>query len=124
MNRIPAHLREQLAKDPEYSRCSLRGYGECDGRITWEHAIIFAGKQVQKRWAIIPLCERHHAVGSHQDAGTMDKKRNEWVALNRAIDAELRELSKANDYIQRRSWLNGRFGKYVPPPIPRHNHNL
>lgn len=112
MNRIPERLRAALAADPAYEQCSLQGYGLCDGRITWEHVFTFAGRQIQKRWAIIPLCERHHAVGRYADAGTMDKNRNQWVAVNRATTAQLRAASKGMDYIRLRSWLNGKFGIY------------
>lgn len=51
----------------------------------------------------------------------MEKKRNVWVALNRATDEELRRHSKAMNYVQLRGYLTGRLGSYVPPPIPKHN---
>lgn len=117
MNNVPAKLRDALAKDPEYKRCALRGYHRCDGRITWEHAIIFAGKQLQARWAIIPLCARGHGVDEYQDAGTIDKQKNHWVALNRATDEELRAISKATNYIHERKRLNEIYGEYVAPPV-------
>jgi hypothetical protein len=59
MHPIPPKLRRDLAADPWYSSCA-RASGECRGRITWEHALMYAGKQVQERFAIIPLCEWHH----------------------------------------------------------------
>lgn len=115
MNRIPEKLRAELAADPEYTRCSLQGYEPCDGRITWEHVFTFAGKQVQERWAIIPLCERHHGVGLYADQGTLNKRRNQWVALNRATDVELKAASKGMDFLRLRSHLNGVFESYSPP---------
>lgn len=108
-----------MTTDPEYARCSLLGYHECGGRITWEHAIIYAGKQVQERWAIIPLCERGHAINTFQDSGTMDKDMNHWVALNRATDETLRSISKAINYQRERDRLNGIYGQYLPPAIPK-----
>lgn len=120
MKRIPEKLKKALASDPEYQRCSLKGLNDaCGGRVTWEHAIIFGSNQVQERWAIIPLCERHHAVGTYQDAGTCDKSRNVWVALNRASDQELLSVSKAVNWIRERDRLNSIYGKYTPPPISK-----
>lgn len=97
---------------PFYHMCALRGYGECEGRITWEHAIIFAARQLNLLWAIVPLCERHHGVGRWMDAGTLDKNRNVWVALNRATEEELRAVSKAKDWLRERARLNAIYGPY------------
>lgn len=117
MNNIPASLRKELAADPEYKRCALSGYHECGGRITWEHTLIHAGKQLQKRFAIIPLCARGHEVDGYQDGHTMNKEMNVWVALNRATDEELESISRAINYIRERARLNTIFGAYVPPKI-------
>lgn len=55
MRKIPQKLRDELAADPYYKTCARKS-GECSGRITWEHAVIYAGRQVNERWAIVPLC--------------------------------------------------------------------
>ncbi len=113
---IPLKQRKEMAAEPYYKICArneaLHDH-ECSGRITWEHAIIYAGKKVQKRWAIIPLCEWAHSVNNHQDGGGMVKKINVWIALNRATDAELKELSKVMNYLEMRSKLNQEYGAYV-----------
>lgn len=107
---------------PEYSRCSLKGIheeliGECSGRITREHAVIFAGKKIQKAWAIIPLCAKHHGVDHYQDAHTeAPKNMRVWVALNRATEEDLAPYGRAG-YCTERDLLNARFGAYLPPPI-------
>lgn len=119
---MSAALRAELEQDPEYTRCALKDIsdilGQCGGRVTREHALIYAGKKIQERWAIIPLCARHHAVDQYQDAGTMVKQRNIWVALNRATDSELAAISKVTDYRWERERLNKEYGPYVPPPVP------
>lgn len=118
MNNIPPTLKKQLLADPEYARCSLLTYHTCGGRITLEHAMIYAGRQIQARWAIIPVCAAGQEVDQFQDAHTMDKDRNRWVALNRATDAELISYRKATpSFIFLRDRLNKQFGPYVPPPI-------
>lgn len=119
MNNVPLKLRKELSGDPEYKICALQQYDNCDGYITWEHAIIYANKQLQERWAIVPLCERHHGVNTYMDAHTLDKDRNIWVALNRATVEELKAISKVIDYIRYRLVLNTRFGVYKSPYIPK-----
>lgn len=118
MNNIPPKLKKELAVDLEYKTCSLTGHDPCDGRITWEHALYFRGRQVQKRFAIIPLCELHHGIGKYLDAGTLLKDLNIWVALNRATDEELKEISKATDYTRMRERLNEKYGVYSPVHKP------
>ena len=115
---IGAKLRKEMAQDPEYLRCSITTLHACRGRITREHAIIVAGKKVQKRWAIIPACAAAHGVDQFQDAGTeVPKAVRRWVALNRATDEELLEYPKAN-LLQERGRLNAQYGIYVPPEVP------
>lgn len=108
--------RSNMAMNPFYEQCAMTGIlGHfCGGGLTWEHAIIFAGKKIQKPWAIIPLCDKAHATGEFQDAGTIEKELNVWIALNMATDEELLEISKAENYIQKRTRLNRIYGVYEP----------
>lgn len=121
-NVMPPALRAEVAANPEICafgtpELQIR-FGSCEGRDTNEHAIIVAGKKVQRFWAIIKCCAKHHGVDFHQDAHTEAPKRaREWVALNRASDEDLMEFPKAN-LIKLRAIRNGEFGKYVPPPVP------
>lgn len=111
---IPMKIRREISIDPLYKTCALFGQEghECGGRITFEHAIMFSGKRYQTKWAIIPLCARGHEVDQFQDAHTMNKELNIWVALNNATDEELRAISKAKDYIFERDRLNKKYGEY------------
>lgn len=101
-----------MAQDPEYKRClraSVLGDHECQadpatGRlIEWEHAIIYAGKQLQEKWAIIPICWH-----THRGPG-LNKRINEMLALNRATDEDLKKISKSTDYIHLRKYLNKKY---------------
>jgi hypothetical protein len=78
-----------MSADPYYLKCA-RENAVCAGRITWEHAIIWAGKQVNEVWAIIPLCHYHH------QGGGLDKDKNRYLALKRATDADLAKYPKRN----------------------------
>lgn len=117
MNNIPTRLRNKLSKDGEYERCCLLGYSECDGRITWHHAITFKGRQLQERWAILPTCERHHGIGKWMDGGTFNNETLQWVALNRATEEDLWAISRVINYPRELARLNEKFGLYIAPTI-------
>lgn len=110
-------LRREISADPEYLRCGLLDiHGHvCGGRVTRSHDCFVAGKKVQRKWAIPPLCAKGHGVDQYQDAHTEESPRLRlWVALNRASDSDLMEFPKAA-LIQERERLNREFGEYVPP---------
>ena len=118
MYNVPKKLRGELASDPLYKLCLRREAlhdHECapdplTGKlIDWEHAIIHAGKQVQARWAIVPIC-----WWAHRGPGLV-KRINVWIALNRATDTEILEISRAFDYFRYRHKLNGDYGAYEEP---------
>src|SRR4051794_40097094 len=84
---IPSSLRADMAKDPYYKRCARQDMfhdHECEVRpydsqlIEWEHAFVVAGKRLQERWAIIPICWATHS------GPQLDKEKNEYIALCRA----------------------------------------
>lgn len=140
---IPPTLRKEMDADPFYKVCALAiipGH-TCEGRITREHAIIYGGEKVQKRWAIIPLCARAHEVDQFQDAHTMKKELHVWVALNRASIHDLKDMcgeqmfttigpfQKTYPWLQKALALEARFGpyseedaitRYVPPKVEPH----
>lgn len=99
-----------MQADPFYSRCCLTHGGRVtpnvfdQDRIEWHHTHIYAGKQIQKKWAIIPVVKRLHdkMVGEVND-------RCDWIALNRATDEELMEFERAN-LITKRDRLNKKYG--------------
>lgn len=110
---IPKKIKEQCANDPRYSKCALTGLLNhvCGGRVTWEHALIYAGKQIQEKWAIVPLCEKAHAVNSFQDAGTMNKEVNVWLALNQGTEDDFERFPRAfPSYSEQKIRLNRKYG--------------
>jgi len=109
MNHIPKALNDELNDDPFYTRCVLGRLGGCGGRIERHHALIFAGRQLQKKFCILPTCHEHHMLANRKDI----KERFDWVLLNRATDDELKEISKAKDYIRERSRLNNIYGQWT-----------
>lgn len=113
MRKIPDKHKTLISTDPFYRKCCLEFLGDCDGRITIEHALIHAGRQISEMFNYVPLCEFHHAVNKYQDGGDFHKDRSVWIALNRATDQEIKSISKAVDYFRMRNYLNEKYGK--PP---------
>lgn len=103
MNRIPPKIKKAILSDDYYKKCA-RSNADCQGRITWEHAFTYAGKQIQEVWAIIPLCWYHHlGVG-------LVKAINQAIAISRAT---LEDLQK----YPRLLWLKHRQLKELSPSL-------
>ena len=109
MRKISSRVKNIIDNDRFYTICARFRDGGCKGRITMEHTLIFAGRQIDEAWAIIPLCEYHHSVCRYQDSGDLQKEKNIWIALNRATDEELLKYSKAINYIELRKRLNKKY---------------
>lgn len=115
MNNVPQNLRTQWTREDLRGQkriCLRADEGNCQGRITMEHAIIYAGKQLQEEWSILPICEFHHGVNNFQDRGNLNKEKHVWIALNRASDDELIAISKNVPYLDLRQRLNVKYGVY------------
>lgn len=80
MRPIPIKLREILSNDPLFDVCIHREFPghQCNSRITFEHAFIYAGKQVNEAWAIVPVCR-----AKNNDCTGESKAFNRFVSLYR-----------------------------------------
>ena len=107
MRKVSAKTKKQLLSEPEI--CARSSEMDCQGRLTWEHAVMHAGRQIDEPWAILKLCEFHHAVNTFQDGGKLDKEKHVWLALNRATDEELKTISQAIDYLALKERLNLKY---------------
>lgn len=109
---IPAALRERLAADPFMRRCVHGGRPtsvRCAGRVEWEHALIYSGRQVNEAWAIVPVCTYHH-----RGAG-LDKNLNRHVALQRATAADLEKYPRES-WPRMKEYLAKKYGGNYPHP--------
>ena len=90
MSHIPPKLLQLILADPYYKQCArARGAGsECAGRITFEHAMMYAGSQIQEKWAIIPLCVWHHLEDG------LDKSWNIKTAMSRATPEDKKKYPR------------------------------
>ena len=104
MRPIPPLLRKEMSNDPYYIFCCILD-AKCEGKIEWHHNLIYAGRQVNEKFCILPLCEFHH------DNIARFKEVVDVLMLNRATDEELLRYSKAVNYIAMRERLNKKYGK-------------
>lgn len=108
MRPIPPKLREKIASDPFMYRCIYERQdapnNRCRGRITYEHAFIYSGRQINEAWAIVPCCEAHNS------GEAMVKSFNQYVALTRASKADLAKYPKA-DFAQMKRYLLKKYKK-------------
>ena len=63
-------------------------FGRKPARVEWEHAFIYAGKQINEWWAIIGVCWHHHRGPG------LDKDYNKFRALERMSEKDLDEAQK------------------------------
>lgn len=106
-NNIPLDLRAQLEADPYYKHCAISLV--MGPKIDWHHNLIYAGRQVQARFCIIPLSNVvHEEIVFH-------KEEVDWIMVNRATDEELVHYSKVIDYLRMRDVLNQKYGEYKEP---------
>lgn len=111
---IPPKQREKMADDPFYKRCIREHEGTCDGRITWEHALIYQGRKIQDEFAIVPLCEFHHSIGIHHEDGDLQKDYGKWVAISRMTNEEkfIKYDKACPPWNQQLKLLENKYGKY------------
>lgn len=105
MNNIPPKLREEMARDPYYKRCCVTGDTE---KVQWHHNLIFAGKQVQEKWCILPLAYHIHKIADDK----VIRERLDWIMLNRATEKDIMRYSKAVDLSAKLERLNKKYGRY------------
>jgi hypothetical protein len=112
MNNIPKKLRGQMGSEEYYKICAITGLrGTFNDPVQWHHNYILAGKQLQKRFAIIPIRKSVHERVSNFEI----KEKLDWIMLNRATDAEVLSISLTFDYFRCRHQLNQKYGVYVEP---------
>lgn len=107
MSPIPPAVKAEILADPFYKTCARSQEGECDGRVTWEHAYTYGGKQIQEKWAILPLCVYHHlGLG-------LDKDLNHFLALIRADINDISARMPKKDWKQELIYLAKLFGAEI-----------
>lgn len=89
MRPISQKFRKLFDADPYFKLCARKN-GDCSGRITIEHAFIYASKQIDELWNFVPLCWYHH-LGEG-----LDKNINQFLSLERATEEDLAKYPRKN----------------------------
>lgn len=111
MHKTPKHVFDEIvAERPTCERKELLHDHDCGGRSTMEHCFIYAGRQVNDKWAIIRICEKAHGLGAYAFNGILDKSINRWIALGHATDEDLAKYPKA-DWKNLKNYLNRKYGE-------------
>lgn len=83
MSPIPTKIRKELSEDPKMKIC-IWNNSDCrdeffnfPSKVEWEHAFLYAGKQIQEIWSIIGVCWFHHRGPG------LDKGFNQYKALSK-----------------------------------------
>lgn len=90
MRLISKNLREVINTDSYYKKCLRHKEGNCRGRITIEHSYVYAGRQIDELWNLLPLCEFHHLGHG------LNKKMNHWFSINRMTQEDEKKYPKFN----------------------------
>ena len=101
MRPIPKPLLKEMLDDPWYLRCC---YPLCSGPAELHHVFTYAGRQINEKWAIIPLCYQHHR------GGDLDQDYCKYTSLLRATEDDLKKYPRIN-WKQLRIKLNSIFEK-------------
>lgn len=103
MRPIPLKLREEMSSNKFYKKCCLDNFVyPCSGKIEWHHNLIYAGKQVNEEFCILPVCKMHHDIEKH----TIIKEKLNWIMWDRATDEQIKYYSKATNYQFEKERLN------------------
>jgi len=93
-----------LSEDPFYKKCCITGHK--NERIEFHHNLIFAGKQVNRKFCILPLLQSvHRNIVKYRE-------KCDWIMWNRATREEREEFSKAINIDYRLGYLNEKYGEY------------
>lgn len=100
MNPIPQKLKKELEVDPFMKICVLTCKASCDEiKIDWHHCWKYAGRQINEKWAIIPLWDRKHSPQGDPDSVHRCKETREFVqylSLKRATKEDLEKYPRNN----------------------------
>lgn len=119
MRPIPPTLRQKISADPFMSTCIyslISRSNECrhqfggPGIPEWEHCHLYANRQINEQWAIVPACWFHHRGPG------LDKRFNQYISLRRATKEDLKKYPKIN-WEQLQSSLHARY-KNLAPIVP------
>ena len=109
MRPVSPKVREAvLARKEICQRRALLHDHDCQGRLTWEHTLTYAGRQVDEAFAIVKICAWAHDVDEFQDGGNLNKEKNQLCALMQATEQDFARYPRAG-WSARLAYLTGKY---------------
>jgi len=102
---IPAKLNKELNDDPFYTKCCFDFPHTCYGKIERHHALIVAGRQVQMKECILPICQTVHEMARN----TFIKEMLDLIMLERMTKEQRLSLSRAINYENRYQYVKNKY---------------
>jgi len=105
MRKIPEKLKKEIEESGQNDGCVLDTgeHGPCEGGIEWHHCFLYAGKQINEKWAILGACQRHHKL-AHGNKEVKNAFRRE--SLKRAAPEDLEKYPRES-WEQLKKYLKG-----------------
>lgn len=94
-----------MEADPFYKTCCISGRTSKQEKIDWHHNLIFAGRQVNEVFCILPLAKSIH------DRIVEYKELCDYIMLSRATPEERSRYSKAINYELMYQNLKKKYGR-------------
>lgn len=106
MRPIPPRLRGEMEKDYFYQKCAITQKPRSLTKVEWHHNLIFAGRQVNEKFCILPLSEKIHDRAREPKV----KEFLNWLMVCRATPEELERYGLT----EKAEKLKNKFGEYDP----------
>ena len=103
---MKSSLKEKLGLDPKMKICAI-----CKASpVQWHHVWIYAGKQIQEEWAILPACLKHHNEATPHKNGYKPEIREkfEYLSLFYGLELAQRDYPKT-DWQQKFDYLESKY---------------
>jgi hypothetical protein len=94
MRPIPPKMKQEMDASGRMKTCCINNLN-CRGAVQWHHVWIYAHRQINEIWAIVPACEFHHEKAESPQI----KKLFQYYSLRMASDADLAKYPK-KDWLQ------------------------
>lgn len=101
MRPIPAHIKRQMLADPFYEQCCCCGAKP----VQWHHALQYGGRQINRKWAIVPACKKCH---DDVDKIPMIKAYFQYVCIKRMSGQDKLEFYK-KDWHKEAQWIESHW---------------
>ncbi len=116
MRPIPKNLLDDILKDDYYKRCCLTHADNKDVKIDFHHAWQYAGRQINEKWAIMPIWWKKHSPLGDKDSVHNCRETKEYIQYLSLLRADIKDLIKRMprfDWQKEFNYLNKKYGRRI-----------